>query len=255
MKIIALDFDGVICNSVNEMAVVSFNAAQKLFPPSVPAIKPHHYINEFSCLRPVITFGFESVLLCLCIINNTPKNDILTNFTWLADNLMKKMNVKKASLLKIFAEERDYFIKKNLDQWLNLHTYYPGILHTLDKIQNLDYPLFIITTKEKRFIHRLLKSQNIDISAMQIFGLGDGSKVDVLRQLTYRKEFQHIPFYFIEDRLQTLVDVAKYRDFDSISLFLADWGYNTKNEQKATQDHSRISLISLSKLNQTLGIQ
>ncbi len=254
MKIIALDFDGVICDSVNEMAVTSYNAAQKLFPSIIPGAKPCQYMNEFSYLRPVIKFGFESVLLCLLIIINTPKHEILTDFVGLADNLIKKMNVNKEILVKIFAQERQNFIKTKLDQWLNLHTYYPGIIDTLDKIKNLEYPLFIITTKEKRFAHLLLQSQRVDISESQIFGLADGSKSDVLLQLVRRNEFRHISFYFIEDRLQTLIDVAKHRDLDSLSLFLADWGYNTKNEQKAARNHSRISLISPAELNPLLDI-
>ncbi len=251
MKIIALDFDGVLCNSVEEMAVTSFNTAQKLFPHIImPAVRSADYIKDFSTLRPVIKFGFEGVMLCLLIINNTEHCDILDNFTGLAQDLRKELGIQNEILEKKFSHERDNFITDETTQWLDLHTYYPGTISTLRELQKLDIPLFIITTKEKRFVCRLLQSQDLHVSENCIFGMDEGKKIDILQQLTAREKFQNGTFYFIEDRLKTLVEVSENKCLNSIKLFLANWGYNTENQRKTAENHSRISLISLSDFNQ-----
>ena len=45
--------------------------------------------------------------------------------------------------------------------------------------------------------------------------------------------------------MKTLQLVQQQTDLDNVSLFLADWGYNTQAEREAAENDSRIKLISL----------
>ncbi|KAJ9513582.1 hypothetical protein QJQ45_006111 [Haematococcus lacustris] len=51
--------------------------------------------------------------------------------------------------------------------------------------------------------------------------------------------------HFVDDRLDTLVAIARRSQLSHVRLYLADWGYNTQEERRAAAENPRISVISL----------
>ena len=60
-------------------------------------------------------------------------------------------------------------------------------------------------------------------------------------------------FHFIEDRLETLVDVIGEPALAAVKLYLADWGYNTPAQRKEAAEISRIRVVSPEALRQAIA--
>ncbi|HEY9646292.1 MAG TPA: hypothetical protein V6C88_07990, partial [Chroococcidiopsis sp.] len=59
--------------------------------------------------------------------------------------------------------------------------------------------------------------------------------------------------WFVEDRLKTLLTVQSQPDLSTVTLFLADWGYNTAAERQQAQASGDIRLLSLDTFAQPFG--
>ena len=57
-----------------------------------------------------------------------------------------------------------------MDDWLGLHRFYPGVIERLKQILDSTVELYIITTKEGRFVKQLLQRQGIDLGEARIIG-------------------------------------------------------------------------------------
>jgi phosphoglycolate phosphatase-like HAD superfamily hydrolase len=142
---------------------------------------------------------------------------------------------------------RDRWIESNLEQWLSLHSFYPGVINWLQRMIDSSIELKIVTTKEGRFVQQLLKQQGVDLAAEAIFGKEvKRPKPETLRRILAEAQLDRL--FFVEDRLKTLELTTQQPDLAQVDLFLADWGYNTESERLAAQQHSRIRLISLAQL-------
>ena len=88
---------------------------------------------------------------------------------------------------------------------------------------------YIITTKQERFVERLLAHHGVQFDATRIYGLDRRMKKEaVLRELMERHPGG--PTDFIEDRLGTLKRLSMQPDLASVRLHIACWGYNTEAE-------------------------
>jgi phosphoglycolate phosphatase-like HAD superfamily hydrolase len=111
--------------------------------------------------------------------------------------------------------------------------------------------LFIVTTKEGRFVKQLLQQEGVNLPDTAIFGKEvKRPKYETLRELISQEKIKYENLWFVEDRLKTLELVKQQSDLKDVQLFLADWGYNTQPEREAGQNDSRIRVISLSDFSQ-----
>ncbi|HEY9710356.1 MAG TPA: hypothetical protein V6D48_19270, partial [Oculatellaceae cyanobacterium] len=111
--------------------------------------------------------------------------------------------------------------------------------------------LFIVTTKEGRFVKQLLQEQGIQLPEDRIIGKEcKRPKHQTLRQLIEAFPGEAVTLWFVEDRLKTLQSVQQQSDLKDVRLYLADWGYNTAVQQEAARNDSTIQLLSLSQFVQ-----
>lgn len=130
-------------------------------------------LAELTLLRPCIESGYEIVLLSRFLSNmhSTPKGDYIYHTTsplrdiqilWtqsFRDSLLK-FNTSKDELVNVFGSTRDDLIRNDSMQWGSLNTFYPEIKRALTKLQSNER-LFIVTTKQERFVRHLLKERPI----------------------------------------------------------------------------------------------
>lgn len=120
---------------------------------------------------------------------------------------------------------------------------FPGVV---DAINFSSAPIFIITTKQTRFCLLLLERYGVSkISENNVYGLGSGSKISVLKQLLRKPECQGKKICFVEDRYETLEAVSLSMLGQPLELYLASWGYNTPNSRTTAERHPFINLIDL----------
>jgi hypothetical protein len=241
-SILALDFDGVLCDGMKEYFHSSWAVYCQLWFGQGNA--PRGLFDRFATLRPAIEQGWEMPLLVWALRQDY---DIQPeSWSKLVPELLASSGYRPPQIAAAMDEVRDQAIQTDLFGWLGLQRCYPG---TVDRLNSLPAGIFpvIITTKDGRFTRQLLESQGIYLPADAIYGKEmQQSKADTLRQLlpTAAK------IWFVEDRLPTLYSIVTQSDLASIELFLADWGYNTVAERTAGIDHAQITVISLDSFNQ-----
>ncbi|MCZ2201913.1 HAD hydrolase-like protein [Cylindrospermopsis raciborskii] len=248
--ILALDFDGVICDGLLEYFEVAWRTYCQ-FCPSQEEIIPDDLALRFYRLRPVIETGWEMPILIKAIIDGFSDQQILQNWLKIVPEILKTSHLSSQEVGKKLDGLRDQWISTDLDGWLALHRFYPGVIERLKVTIDSEVELFIVTTKEGRFVKQLLEQEGVNLPEKAIFGKEVKlPKYEILRELIRTTEYQPARLWFVEDRLKTLQLVQQQSDLDKVGLFLADWGYNTQSEREAGQNDPRIQLLPLSRFVQ-----
>ncbi|MBE9004549.1 HAD family hydrolase [Fortiea sp. LEGE XX443] len=245
--ILALDFDGVICDGLIEYFEVAWRTYCAIWSPVNDTPPDDDLALRFYRLRPVIETGWEMPLLIKALLEGVSDEQILQEWVTITPQILLNDKLQAREIGAKLDHLRDDWIATDLDGWLSLHKFYPGVIEKIKLTLDSDVQLFIVTTKEGRFVQQLLQQEGVNLPSAAIFGKEvKRPKYEILRELIQTANQQPVSLWFIEDRIKTLQLVQQQGDLEDVKLFLADWGYNTQPERKAAQDDQRIQLLSLS---------
>jgi len=244
--ILALDFDGVLCDGLHEYFQTTLATYQQIWPAAKTA-ELEACRDRFYQLRPLIETGWEMLLLLRALVLGMPDADIARDWSALVRQLLATDNLDSRELARRLDATRDRWLHNDLDGWLRLHRFYPGASEQLQTWLRAGQPqLFIVTTKEGRFAQQLLREAGVALPAERILGKEIRQpKAVVLRRLRAASPEAAASLWFVEDRLATLQAVAAESDLRDVDLFLADWGYNTAAARAIAQNAPRLHLLSL----------
>lgn len=246
--ILALDFDGVICDGLIEYFQTAWRAYCQLF--DAPDQGPPAGLDEdFYALRPVVETGWEMPILIHALGSGYSREAIFQDWPPLAQQLTAEAGLDRQTVAAVVDGVRDRWIETNLEDWLSQHRFYPGVIERVQGAIAAGVRPIIISTKEGRFIKQLLLQQGVNLEPEQILG----KEVKQPKYITLRR-LQNDPspgstaptIWFVEDRLKALELTAAQPDLNNIVLFLADWGYNTPTERMLAAQSERIHRLSLS---------
>ena len=237
----ALDFDGVICHSAIETAGTSWKAAQTLWPDMQDEEITESRIQELVAMRPCLEIGYEAPLIMRLLYQQTDLQADCRNYHKQIKKLIADNGLNTDELQLLFGRTRDALIQENEAEWLANNPLFDGVADKLKNLNTDDW--LIITTKQERFVKKLLEGNSIELANDRLFGLEKKlSKQAVLENLI--EVYPDRPITFIEDRLQTLQGVQQNPALKSVKLQLVDWGYNTIREQKIARENG-IEVITL----------
>jgi phosphoglycolate phosphatase-like HAD superfamily hydrolase len=243
--LLALDFDGVLCDGLMEYFQTSWRAYRRIWshPEEIP---PAGLAEQFYRLRPVIETGWEMPVVLQALLSGISADEILTQWVTIAPPIAQATGLTPTEIGNQVDHVRDTWIANDLESWLALHRFYPGVI---DRLQHLGsvHPV-IITTKEERFVLQLLQQQGIDFPPSQLFGKSlKQPKAQTLQTLLqeFSQDSNSPIIWFIEDRLKTLQAVSLKPELSQVRLFLADWGYNTAIDRETANLDPKIHLLSL----------
>jgi phosphoglycolate phosphatase-like HAD superfamily hydrolase len=244
--IIALDFDGVLCDGLAEYFQASQRCYHRLWPSAHPQALDN-YAQAFYRLRPMIETGWEMPLLLRALVLGHSEADIQGHWPELVPQLLTQEKLDRQQLIQTLDQVRDLWIAENLPDWLHQHHFYPGIIDQLKAWLAQGQPqIYVISTKEGRFIQALLAQQGIHLPSQQILGKEiKQAKALTLSQILQRQACPPEKLWFVEDRLPTLQAINQCPELEGLPLFLADWGYNTPQERQQAQGHVRLHLLTL----------
>ena len=243
--ILALDFDGVVCDGLIEYFEVAWRTYCQIWSP-INDTPPDDLALRFYRLRPVIETGWEMPVLIKALIEGFDDDQILQSWTTITPQILAVDNLEAKAVSTKLDNLRDEWIQTDLNGWLSLHRFYPGVIERLKIILKSEVKLYIVTTKEGRFVKQLLQQEGVNLPPENIFGKEiKRPKYETLRELIQKANTQPVSLWFVEDRLKTLELVQQQSDLNHVQLFLADWGYNTQSEREAGKNDPRIHLISL----------
>jgi phosphoglycolate phosphatase-like HAD superfamily hydrolase len=251
-RILALDFDGVVCDGRPEYFETAWQAYVAAWPP--PALtqsRPASIAERFSALRPLIESGWEMPLMVHALLAGVGDGAVKDRHAWLeaAPGLMKSAGVSAETLGRALNKVRDDWFARDPASWVALHRFYPGVPATIAALRGGPTDVVIVTTKAERFARALLTSADPRLTQVTVIGREPGKPVpkpDILRRLADRAGLgaDAAGLCFVEDMLETLESTAERADLAGARLFLADWGYNTPAD-RARVGTGRIRLLSL----------
>lgn len=242
--VVALDFDGVLCDSARETGASAWRAGCSIWR-EWDGFVPSPLLNRFVELRPVIETGYQTVLLMRMIANGLSPHDITARFVENCESIMAEEGLEKSELVRLFGRTRDQWIGASPGEWVGLHRFYPGVIEALRETMQ-QRPVYIVTTKQVRFVSLLLESTGIEFSCDRIFGLDRGmGKEEVLLRLLREHGDGSPRVHFVEDRLDTLVRVAGCSELTGVVLYFAEWGYASPADRQQAHDCPRITVWGL----------
>jgi hypothetical protein len=246
--ILALDFDGVLCEGAREYFETSRRACARVWPGDAPAADA--LLPTFRELRAVIETGWEMPILLRAMTDGVPRARIADDWAATRDALVARDGRPRAALVDLLRatvdQVRREWIAADRDDWLGRHDLYAR----RDEVRRLvaePAATVVVTTKEGEFAREILAGWGIAVAGIQ--GKESGShKCENLRQLIAGHAAVHggaPPLWFVEDRLETLRCVTTHPDLAGVGLYLAAWGYNTAKTRAAAANDPRIRLLPL----------
>lgn len=245
-KILALDFDGVICDTAHETLTSTWQAYREIWGANGDE-PPPEAAATFHRMRPALEIGWEALVLLCAILEGVPEATLLREFqtTW-RPRILEGYDLSQADLAARFDAARDAWIQRDLSGWLASQQFYPGIADRLRALRREEVRVFVITTKEGRFAHLLLEANGVTLPAVQVWGKERARpKADLLRTLRQMHPVDYGNIWFVEDRMPTLRSVQQQADLEAVGLFLATWGYNTPAERDEAAADRRITPLTL----------
>ncbi|WP_017297876.1 HAD family hydrolase [Nodosilinea nodulosa] len=241
--ILALDFDGVVCDGLREYFQTAWRAYGEVFEPGAGA-PPEGLAERFYPLRPVVETGWEMPLVLYGLMAGVPDGEILDRWSELVPQLLARAGVEPTALGQAVDGVRDRWIAQDMEGWLSYQRFYPGVIDRLRQMVADGIELVIISTKEGRFIQQLLTQGGLNLPGDGPLGPAPGDRIlgkevkqpkyETLRQIQAACGGQSI--WFVEDRVKALQAVQRQPDLGDVGLFLAGWGYNTAADRAMATD-------------------
>ncbi len=241
--LLALDFDGVLCDSAPANAATSWRVCQRLWPDRfAPGPVPEEQVKRFCAIRPYMETGFQSILMTKMMQEGAPAHEYTTDFAALLPQLLARHGLTREQLVAEFGGERDRWVARDEAGWLSWNRFYPGVPEVMRNLMRRSRAL-IVTTKETRFVLRLFAQVGIDFPEADIFGLERKRKKEEILE-EYVAAGEYAPVVFVEDRLATLQRFLDRPALDSVRLAFAQWGYTTPAQRDEAARIPRIRLLN-----------
>jgi phosphoglycolate phosphatase-like HAD superfamily hydrolase len=242
--VLALDFDGVLCDGMREYFESAWRAWRRLRP-GAPEAPPASLFDRFARLRPLVETGWEMVALVHALASGAADEAPARDWrpaTWLAE-----LGCTRDAATAALDGVRDAWIARDERGWLDSHRFYEGVIARLQRLAGPRPVVYVVTTKEGRFARQLLLRQGVRLPEAQVLGKEvRWPKRETLRELAARHAGGDARgIWFVEDRLATLQDVETDETLAGARLFLAAWGYNTPAHREAARRDDRIALLAL----------
>ena len=244
--LLALDFDGVICDTAREACRSAWQVCRELVALNGDT-PPPELMSMFVRLRPVLEHGWEFPVLVLAILDGIPEATLREAFqTTVRQQVLEKYRLTPRELAARVDGVRDRAIRRGLDEWLADQALYPGMADRLRTSLERQELIYVITTKEGRFAQKLLETHGVTLPPERVWGKEQARpKPELLRVLAKTHGLAYRDIWFVEDRLKTLQAVEREADLAAVGLYLALWGYVLPMDRDAAARDPRIIPLSL----------
>eukprot|EP00892_Ulva_mutabilis_P000803 jgi/Ulvmu1/10723/UM068_0008.1 len=256
--LLALDFDGVVCDSCGESALSAWRAAEGLWPEMFKAEgvqdQKDGIMEKMRAVRPVVETGFENIIQVRALLEGVTVADMLERWPEMLAAKMDAWQLNRGEMVELFGRTRDDWMAADLDGWLAPNRMYDGVAPAMvHAMAAADAEVFIVTTKQERFTKTILERMaGIDFPLERIYSMtvSGKPKAGVLKML--QEEHPGYTAHFVEDKLSTLQKIEKDEGLGDYNLYLVDWGYNTEPERHYARDSSRIELINMDRFGELM---
>jgi phosphoglycolate phosphatase-like HAD superfamily hydrolase len=250
-RVLALDFDGVLCDGRPEY----FETARRAYTaawPGADVLGPASVADRFAAARPLVESGWEMPVLLHALVSGVPEACLVDRRAWQATarRLLAEAGVEPERLARALNEARDAWFARDPDGWLRHHTFYPGVGACVQRALEAGATAVVVTTKAERFARALLAEHDRRLASLPVIGREPDRTVPKADSLVRLAADQGLPpgaagLWFVEDLLETLLAVRATARLGAARLFLAAWGYNTLEQRAAAGWTGHVALLSL----------
>jgi phosphoglycolate phosphatase-like HAD superfamily hydrolase len=226
-NILALDFDGVIVDSIKECLVSGYNAYanfnDKTNIERFEQLDPE-WASQARLMRNFIRNGEDYVFIAHALANGSAIKDQDDFDAFLAHN-----NNLRDTFFDHMVNQRISFSDAKPDLWAALNPLYKGMKSFLQNYTDKEN-FYIITTKKLLFVHKILAANDIHLIEKNLFDTAGGkNKRQIIEKILQARQASPNLLYFIDDQVDTLLKVKPSK----VQVSLAEWGYN--NEQQVSK--------------------
>ncbi len=224
--LLVLDFDGVICDSVDECFASSWTAYHQLHR-GEPAGPPDESVRAaFAALRPYVRSGEDFVMIQEIVA----RGGTVTSQASFDETARRGGDATRARYRELFYQARADFLHRDRAGWLALNRVYPHVERAFARLP-ASAPLYILSTKKPAFISEILSAQSITVDPQHIIWSDAEPKLVTVEKLRSAYGRAAGPggspgtrALFIEDQ----VDAIVHNTNPLVRVFLATWGYVQK---------------------------
>jgi phosphoglycolate phosphatase-like HAD superfamily hydrolase len=251
MKVLALDFDGVICDSAREVFQVGLRAYTQLQPDSRLAASAEGESrdairHDFVQLTPLGNRAEDFGVALRAIDEGIEIRDQAGYDAYFASQDSAWLQAFHAE----FYRQRIALREAGLDAWLRLHASYEPFDSALARLAHR-LQLAVVTAKDRGSVRLLLEAFGIaglfgtDLILDKEVGV---AKTEHMRVLAERLDLSFVEITFVDDKVNHLQAVATL----GVRVVLAGWGFNTEREHELARTLG-IPIASLDDVEQVLG--
>jgi phosphoglycolate phosphatase-like HAD superfamily hydrolase len=219
-KVLALDFEGFICDGLNECLLVTWNGyhekALSDFSDQGLASLPCEFVERFKYVR---NFAKHIGHFFVSLLDPPPDISSQEDFNALYASL-------PSGVIDPFVEKvvryREQARNERKAMWLNYHTLYPGMIAFL---ANVDVPPYIVTAKDRESVIEILSNNALAFPRKNVFG-EQRSKLTALALIKQLERVNSDEIHFFDDHLMNVLEArnAGYRAYWAI------WGYHVPEQ-------------------------
>lgn len=227
---IFLDFDGVLFDTVNEAYAVS--TISKGLYDSINKInfESEHFI-KFKKLRYLISPAWNYKYLLDVLESQNSFKSMINTF------LQNTSVAKKKDYLEFennFFQTRKILMEKSYDHWLQLNKAYPFLNKIKFLFQENIETIYIITTKDKASVSKLLLLEGIEFDKSKIFDKSDFAKFKSKRNIIESLIDNNSHNIFIDDSRDHL---EKCNFIKYLKCIQPNWGYIAPSDNAFNMDN------------------
>lgn len=245
-NILALDFDGVIADSIHECLFSGYNAYAGLC--AKPLVRSLDEIDEDNMrearrLRNFIRSGEDYVYIQQIIHDQAA---VLDQSMW--DAFIAEHKDKHDAYLQAFYGVREKLSKDDPALWASMSPLFLGVKDMLASFTPKEN-LYIITTKRVDYVDLILDANGIQlIQENKIQSVPGKSKLQILQYIIAERSFNPKEMIFIDDQVDTLIKTLP----SGVNCLLALWGYNN-TDQVLRGTQAGIGSLELEEFVRVLG--
>ena len=252
MKILALDYDGVIVDSALECLFTSYNAYFKIYKhkdkdffggklftfenwKDIKKDYPKEIVN-FIKKRPYIRGANDYGL----IIKLMEEKKIINNQKDF-DKYRKSVDFDFEAFHREFYKERDRLQELDFKAWINLEPSYPKIVEGIKKLLESGTKIIITTSNRLKSIAPSFTRSYLgfEIKKEDILDMRFGEdKSEQMKHIVKSHNIQFEEIYFVDDQVSHLIQTRPL----GVKVFLAGWSYAT-DIQKEEAGKKNIPII------------
>jgi phosphoglycolate phosphatase-like HAD superfamily hydrolase len=214
MRLLVLDFDGVICDSAEECFVSSWTAYHALYPELPGGDAPASTRTSFRSMRPFVRSGEDFVLIQELIADCvTVQTQAEFDRAWDRPGTPSRNRFKE-----LFYRARTDLLERDRRTWLSLNRIYPHVSAALSVLPP-GAPVYVLSTKKPQFVSETLAAGGIAIPGERILYSHGEPKLTTVE--TLRVTLGLAEAILVEDQ----IDAIRGNTNPRIRVFLASWGY------------------------------